>query len=783
MTATQQDKPTAPPAARLARICTDKFGVVLVGLLPHSKETNIPRWNVPGAGIRDGGAAEKYWTQHPDYGIGILHSESHTAALDIDHSEAERVLASVGVNLKAVTEKASLVVQGDPTHPAKPFYRLPTGVTLKPRKFVFPNPEPGPKARPVTIFELRAGPVQDVIHAIHPDTGEPYILVKCPKPGETLAELPAELLNLWQNWDELLPAMQALCPWTQPAPSVPSVPSVPRTPGADGAAWDQVRDDVLRRYPLADGLAEVGVTLKGGKGLCPFHAEKEPSFWTYKTPDGTGRWCCAHGGAPVGVATASGYSDGDAIDLYAHAHGLTPGKALSELAASLGIENPGSSRTPAEGGHHLSTPSDGRDTERPAPPWPTPLRGAAYHGVVGEFTRLVEPHTESDPAALLLQTLVMFGSLAGRSAYFEHESTKHHTNLFLAVVGQSSRSRKGTSGDHVHRIAGMADSVWAATRVADGLSSGEGLIWAVRDPTYKKETVKEKGGKSTGATQEVLVDAGVDDKRLLIHESEFGGAFRVMQRDGNTLSPIVRKAYDKGDLRSLTKNSPAQATGAHISIIANITATELRGLLAESDTYNGFANRFLWCCVKRSKLLPNGGTVPDSDLVPIADVLRSAAEASRRHGHVERSPEANELWRTIYPDLSSDVPGVLGAVTSRAEAQVLRVSMIYALLDCSSVIEVEHLLAALEVWRFCNESAAHIFGNATGNRTADRILAALSATPDGLTRSAVSGLFDGHKNARVLDEALELLAAGGLAVAEQKATGGTGRPATTWWAV
>ena len=777
MTPPSQGKPVEPPVARIARMYTrPPFDFAILDLPPDSKGPNTKNWNAPGAGYRDPDEAARHWSEHPDHGMGALHSESHTATVDCDRPEATLALAAVGIDFAALLAAASLVTAGNPAHPEKPWFRVPANVSLKPHKLVWPSPEPGGK--PVTVFELRAGPVQDVLPpTFHPGTKQRYRMVKCLKSGETFAELPAELLDLWNHWEERLSTMLAACPWTQP------VPSAPRTPGANGGEWDTVRGEVLRRYSLADGLAEVGVTLKGGKACCPFHNEKEPSFWPFKTPDGTERWCCAHGGAPVGVATASGYSVGDAIDLYAHAHALTPGKALSELAASLGIETPGSSRTPAEGGHHLSTPSDGRDSERPAPPWPAPLRDAAYHGVVGEFTRLIEPHTESDPAALLLQLLVMFGSLAGRTGHFQHESTRHHANLFLALVGQSSRSRKGTSGDHVHRVAGMADSIWAATRVADGLSSGEGLIWAVRDPTYKKEAVKEKGGKSTGATQEVLVDAGVDDKRLLIHESEFGGAFRVMQRDGNTLSPIVRKAYDKGDLRSLTKNSPAQATGAHISIIANITGTELRGLLAESDTYNGFANRFLWCCVKRSKLLPNGGTVPDSDLIPIAAVLRDAAEASRRHGHIERSPEANELWRTIYPALTADVPGVLGAVTSRAEAQVLRVSMIYALLDCSSVIEVEHLLAALEVWRFCNESAAHIFGNATGNRTADRILAALSSAPDGLTRNAIRELFDRHKGARELDAALELLAAGGLAVAEQKATGGTGRPATTWRAV
>ena len=91
-----------------------------------------------------------------------------------------------------------------------------------------------------------------------------------------------------------------------------------------------------------------------------------------------------------------------------------------------------------------------------------------------------------------------------------------------------------------------------------------------------------------------------------------------MARDGNTLSAIIRDAWDRGDLRSMTKNSPAVATGALISIVAHITLQELRQELTGTDAANGFANRFLFACVRRSKCLPDGGEV---DLSPLASRL------------------------------------------------------------------------------------------------------------------------------------------------------------------
>ena len=142
------------------------------------------------------------------------------------------------------------------------------------------------------------------------------------------------------------------------------------------------------------------------------------------------------------------------------------------------------------------------------------------------------------------------------------------------------------------------DETWRHSCIQSGLSSGEGLIWAVRDAIFKTERVKEKGVVCD--YQEVKVDAGVTDKRLLVIESEFASTLKVMAREGNTLSATIRQAWDSGDLRILNKNSPARSTGAHISIVGHITADELKRCLDSTEAANGFANRFLWCCVQHS---------------------------------------------------------------------------------------------------------------------------------------------------------------------------------------
>jgi hypothetical protein len=80
------------------------------------------------------------------------------------------------------------------------------------------------------------------------------------------------------------------------------------------------------------------------------------------------------------------------------------------------------------------------------------------------------------------------------------------------------------------------------------------------------------------------------------------------------LSAVLRQAWDTGDLRTLVsgrQKAPVHASNAHISLVAHITLEELQRLLTETEAANGFANRFLWVCIRRSQLLPRGGVYPE----------------------------------------------------------------------------------------------------------------------------------------------------------------------------
>jgi hypothetical protein len=396
------------------------------------------------------------------------------------------------------------------------------------------------------------------------------------------------------------------------------------------------------------------------------------------------------------------------------------------------------------------------------PSWPDPLAAEAFHGLAGEIVNAIEPHSEADPAALLIQFLVAYGNVVGRAAHFRVEADLHYTNLFAVVVGATSKARKGTSWSQVERLIESCDSVWTRQRIHSGLTSGEGLIWAVRDPIERRP----KNGKVE------LVDEGVADKRLLVLETEFASTLRATEREGNTLSPVIREAWDRGRLQCLTKNSPARVTDAHISIVAHISRHELLRRLNDTEVANGFANRFLFICARRSKLLPEGGALDFTATGVTVERLRRSIQFATSTRSVVRDDRAREIWIQVYGPLSEGRPGLLGAVTSRAEAQLVRLSLIYALLDCSPVITEHHLLAALSVWDYADASARSIFGDALGDPTADEILRALRAHPEGLTRTEIRDLFRRHKREVEIDRALSSLSQLGLAFHVSEDTGG-----------
>ena len=393
--------------------------------------------------------------------------------------------------------------------------------------------------------------------------------------------------------------------------------------------------------------------------------------------------------------------------------------------------------------------------------WPAAPSEDAFYGPAGEFVTRTAPHTEADPMALLVQFLVAFGVAADRHAYWPIEASRHHPNEFAVLVGSTGKGRKGSAWDHVEAILAGAEPAFAGEALITGLSSGEGLIAQVRDPIDQHDS-----------------DAPADKRRLVI-EPEFAQVMKVLAREGNTLSPVVRNAWDGKRLQTISRNSPLRATDAHIGIIGHITKDELLRYLAATELANGFFNRFLVIAVQRSKLLPLGGQLSGGDLDHVRQHVVDALAHAQRDRPVSFTDAAREQWIDIYPQLSAERPGMHGAATARAEAHTARLALIYALLDSSDQITDRHLAAGLAVWTYAQASSAWIFGDSLGDPTADDIWTLAKDRPAGISRTEVRDLFSRNKKAREIDRALGALEDAGR-LQRRSHTDGRGRPAELW---
>jgi hypothetical protein len=323
----------------------------------------------------------------------------------------------------------------------------------------------------------------------------------------------------------------------------------------------------------------------------------------------------------------------------------------------------------------------------PRPPALPVLSQTALYGLAGLAVRSLALHTEADPAAILLQFLAAFGNMAGPALHCMAGSTRHGLNLFVVLVGESRKARKATSWRQISTLFNEADPLWVARRVTASRPTAYRILHALRDqqpPT---------------------------DRRLFLLAEEFGSVLHLLGHNSGQLSPLLRSAWDGGDLYAHNGTHLLCATNAHLSMVAHITPRELAQHLTRTEAHTGFASHCLWTNARRSQSLPNGGNLPADRLSAVAHELRRALHwtQSQKEILVRPTGTAGQLLHERYPVLSQGRPGVYGAATSRAEAQLLRLSGIYAALDRSAFIEPAHFQAALAVWEYCQASARLFF--------------------------------------------------------------------------
>lgn len=421
-----------------------------------------------------------------------------------------------------------------------------------------------------------------------------------------------------------------------------------------------------------------------------------------------------------------------------------PDGELVAIAASIGKKPPESPPVV------IAATNSTRLTIAPEQPWPEALGEAAYHGPLGAMVHAVEDYTEADPVGILGTLLTDVACVLG-DARTIHQGAWHAPRLFTVLVGDTAFGRKGTATAIGRDILRLIEPEYWRLLVA-GLGSGEGLVNRLR---------------------RLAADGGTEH-RALVTDAEFGRLLAVMGREGSTLSPILRDAWDGAPLGRTLARQDDLIHEHHVGLLAHITPRELRARLDSVERDNGFANRFVWLMVRRQRLVPFPQP-PDKLVQGLWPPVARAIAHARTPQAMTWTPDAASVWEQFYTEQAERrYSGMLGAISARAEAQVTRLALVYALVDAEDAVDVPHLDAAREVWRYAVDSARYIFGDSTGNRHADVLLGWL-ASGEVAWSEAKREL--GMRTAADMQEVVNVLVSAGLAeLGEQPRAGAPGRP-------
>lgn len=397
----------------------------------------------------------------------------------------------------------------------------------------------------------------------------------------------------------------------------------------------------------------------------------------------------------------------------------------------------------------------------------TPVRGlptlhpAALHGLVGEAVRRIHPTTEAHPAGVLVQILAFLGAMVGDGPHVVIGGSQHPARIWPLIIGPTGVGRKGESLAQAKKFVSSFSSFtsyFVENCLASGLASGEGLVAHFADRRNPEDT---------------------QDRRLVVTEKEFARTLTASKREASTLGPLLRTLWEEDSAQVMTRTDPLKASGVHLVVIGHITARELRLKLSGADVSGGTANRFLPIAVRQWQLLDD--ETPEPDIAGIAAELEPRIHRAHvvKPTRYRRTESAGAYWKQVYRVLcDSEVDGPMGEVLARAPAYVLRLALLYALIDDCTDIHPEHIRAGLAVVKYAADTARDVFGDLSGDSDLDKLSAGLRrAGPQGMTQTEVSALFGRNKSTEHINTLIGQLTEQNAAHV-RKTTPKRGRPTT-----
>jgi putative DNA primase/helicase len=389
---------------------------------------------------------------------------------------------------------------------------------------------------------------------------------------------------------------------------------------------------------------------------------------------------------------------------------------------------------------------------------------AMFHGLIGEVARTASAGTEVNPVAAAATSMAFLSASVGRFPHIMVGNRRHPLLIWPLHNGRTSVGGKGMAHDLTDLIRGRlreniaidAPFPVGAPKLQGRLSTGEGLAHAIRDP--REPTHENDPG-----------DPGEPDKRVYAVETEFAGVLYMTRREGCSLSPVLRDAFDGNPIGSQTKTAKSTCEKPHVVVVGAITPRELLAEVTDKEVANGLINRFLIFFAERIDVVPfPPSTLPEQ----VQRLARHAGEVIRwawaKERNIRLNDEARALYESYYREFnrsqrrSGDSESVK-LLCERHPPYVLRIAALYAVADAKEVINADHMRAALAWVRYSAESIRLLFNAERAAKSAmkqakltEKILALFDDRKE-LTRTEISDGLGRNFGADEIDSAIRSL--------------------------
>lgn len=659
-----------------------------------TKGPSDDNWNSPALVIDTREKALIACQSRPDNGLGLVHASSGTCAIDVDHLEYfGRCLGELGLDLDTLFAEAPRIVGKEGRD--KALFRLPDGFTGTMHKLAWPKATP--TGKPVTVFELRCGAVQDVLPpTIHPDTQNPYRWREGCAPWEMgdIPELPAPLVNIWQSWDSFKQQFMALCPW---APQAPVAKPRPRKEGPHSNVIGQFN----QAHDVAMMLKAHGYRPIGKRFLSPTSESRLPGVVVFED----GQHCFSHHASdPLNDGHAH-----DAFDLFCLLeHGGDVSAAIRAAGQLLGLDWQRPDPTPAADLDQFIANTKARK----APPLPailntpaleTPSQLLRLPGALGEIVDLANRTAPKPQPQFAVQAALALGcAVLGR----RYKTTRENwPSLYFVNVGKSASGK-----EHPRKV---IDAVLTSADLGHlmgpgGYTSDGAVFSAVMNQPSHIAIIDEFGAMLGNSKAQGNYNKRQSLDLLISLWGLVDGTLRPQGYSTMTLTAAQRAALPK-----MVVYRPA------LSLLGMTTPKTFYESLTEQAIEGGFLNRLLiveshigrqlsapsqplevpasiveWC--QRARQPVGGGNLahmdPAHDQVPTPHIVPLTDEATAAFRAYEAA--CNEAMDRL------DAEG-LGEMEGRSNEKAMRIALVLAASDniAHPVIRIEHARWAIDYVR------------------------------------------------------------------------------------